>query len=90
MWPHPKACAMGLSLTVTRAIAIALGIALAYVIDMGMTTVLHVGIALAWDIGLGQETRTRPGKQTWACFDHIRIYTTILPTFVIGDWKYSY
>lgn len=81
---------MGLSLTVTRAIAIALGIALAYVIDMGMTTVLHVGIALAWDIGLGQETRTRPGKQTWACFDHIRIYTTILPTFVIGDWKYSY
>ena len=80
---------MGLSLTVTRAIAIALGIALAYVIDMGMTTVLHVGIALAWDIGLGQETRTRPGKQAWVCFDHIRIYTTILPTFGIGDWKCS-
>lgn len=47
MWPHPKACAMGLSLTVTRAIAMALGIALAYVIDIGMTTVLHMGIALA-------------------------------------------
>lgn len=53
MWPQPKACAMGLSLTVTRAIAMALGIALAYVIDIGMTTVLHVGNALAWDMGHG-------------------------------------
>lgn len=48
---------MGLSLTVTRAIAMALGISLAYVIDIGMTTVLHVGIALAWDIGHGTWTR---------------------------------
>ena len=59
MRPHPKACAMGLSIAVTRAIAMALGIALAYVIDIGMTTVLHVGIALAWEMEQRKEPRTR-------------------------------
>lgn len=57
MRPHPKACAMGLSLTVMRAIAMALSIALAYVIDIGMTNSQRIGIALAWDIGHGTWTR---------------------------------
>lgn len=51
MRPHPKACAMGLSIAVTRAIAMALGIALACVIGMGMTNSQHIGIALVWDRG---------------------------------------
>ena len=48
---------MGLSLTVMRAIAMALSIALAYVIDIGMTNSQRIGIALAWDIGHGTWTR---------------------------------
>ena len=62
----PKACAMGLSVAVTCALAMALapakaqGIAMVCVIGIGMPNGLHNGIALAWDIRQRQDLRTIP------------------------------